>query len=128
MQKIKVINLSKSNIKPSAAMPSKALTIINHTKHSFAGTVTVTVLPLPLANIIIPSNPCSNGNVQTYSIAQQTDVSYTWTSSINPTPISGTSATYAWGSGSGAVTLTATNTDTHCANTSTIQEIGRAHV
>ena len=33
-----VINLDKSNINTSAAMPSKALTIINHTKHSFAGT------------------------------------------------------------------------------------------
>ena len=38
MEKMEVINLSKNDINPSAAMPGTALPIINHTKRSFEGT------------------------------------------------------------------------------------------
>ena len=46
MQKMASINLSKSNLNPSTNVPSKALTIINNAKRSFAGTGGVAIFLL----------------------------------------------------------------------------------
>ncbi len=82
--------------------------------------VTVTVLPAPLAVINVLTPPCTNGNIQNYSVTQQTGVTYDWSSTLNSSHTSGTSASFSWGAVGGTVTLVATNTATGCTKTSSI--------